>query len=80
MDEFLAEENTNLLPIINRPRSDIPAVTRGDYSARIQTVSQDPNLNFYHVIKAFEELSGCRVVVNTSFNVCGEPMYTAGSI
>ena len=74
LDEFLTEENTNLLPIINRPRSDVPAITHVDYSARIQTVSPDRNPNFYHIIKAFEDLSGCGVVVNTSFNVRGEPI------
>lgn len=74
LDEFLTEENTNLLPIINKPRSDIPAVTHVDYSARIQTVSKERNPNFYHIIKAFEKLSGCGVVVNTSFNVRGEPI------
>ncbi len=59
---------------LNIPRSDIPAITHVDYSARIQTVSQDVSPDYYGVIKAFEAESGCPVVVNTSFNVRGEPI------
>jgi carbamoyltransferase len=59
---------------LNVPRSDIPAVTHIDYSARIQTVRRDTNPHYYDVIKAFERLTGCGVVVNTSFNVRGEPI------
>jgi len=59
---------------LNVPRSDIPAVTHIDYSARVQTVSQETNPDYYSVIKAFEQLSGCPVIVNTSFNVRGEPI------
>jgi carbamoyltransferase len=59
---------------LNVPRSDIPAVTHIDYSARIQTVSRDTNPNYYDLIAAFEQRSGCSVVVNTSFNVRGEPI------
>jgi carbamoyltransferase len=59
---------------LNVPRSDIPAVTHIDYSARIQTVSEDTNPRYYALIKAFEELTGCAVLVNTSFNVRGEPI------
>jgi len=55
-------------------RSQIPAITHVDYSARVQTVSQDTNPFFYDVIKAFDELTGCPVVINTSFNVRGEPI------
>jgi carbamoyltransferase len=59
---------------LNVPRSDIPAVTHIDYSARIQTVTPDTNPHYYDLIKAFDELTGCGVVVNTSFNVRGEPI------
>ncbi len=59
---------------LNVPRSDIPAVTHVDYSARIQTVRRDTNPVFYDIIEAFYRLTGCPVVVNTSFNVRGEPI------
>jgi carbamoyltransferase len=59
---------------LNVPRSDIPAVTHIDYSARVQTVSPETSPEYYGLIKAFEELTGCGVVVNTSFNVRGEPI------
>ena len=55
-------------------RSDIPAVTHIDYSARIQTVSRDTNPDYYDLIHEFERLTGCAVLVNTSFNVRGEPI------
>ena len=56
------------------PRSDIPAVTHVDYSARIQTVHADTNPRYHALISRFHELTGCPVVVNTSFNVRGEPI------
>lgn len=59
---------------LNVPRSDIPAVTHVDYSARIQTVHQETNPRYHALISAFNELTGCPVVVNTSFNVRGEPI------
>jgi len=59
---------------LNVPRSDIPAVTHVDYSARVQTVRRDVNPDYYDLIKEFEKLTGCPVVVNTSFNVRGEPI------
>jgi carbamoyltransferase len=59
---------------LNVPRSDIPAVTHIDYSARVQTVSPDTSPDYYGIIKAFEEETGCGVLVNTSFNVRGEPI------
>ncbi len=59
---------------LNVPRSDVPAITHVDYSARVQTVSADTNPRYYSVIKAFEERTGCPLVVNTSFNVRGEPI------
>jgi carbamoyltransferase len=59
---------------LNIARSEIPAVTHIDYSARIQTVHQDTNPKFYNLIKEFEKKTGCPVIINTSFNVRGEPI------
>src|SRR6478609_8420565 len=59
---------------LNVSRSQIPAVTHVDYSARIQTVHKETNPRFYHLLDAFEKLTGCPVSVNTSFNVRGEPI------
>jgi carbamoyltransferase len=59
---------------LNVVRSDIPAVTHIDYSARIQTVSRETNPDYYDLIREFERLTGCAVLVNTSFNVRGEPI------
>jgi carbamoyltransferase len=59
---------------LNVVRSDIPAITHIDYSARIQTVARDVNPNYYDLIEAFDRKTGCPVVVNTSFNVRGEPI------
>ena len=59
---------------LNVPRSDLPAITHIDYSARVQTVERCTNANYYDLIKEFERLTGCAVLVNTSFNVRGEPI------
>ena len=59
---------------LNIQRSHIPAVTHVDYSARIQTVHKETNPRYYNVIKKFKELTGCPVIINTSFNVRGEPI------
>jgi carbamoyltransferase len=59
---------------LNVPRSQIPAVTHVDYSARLQTVHADTNPRFHALIEAFEQKTGCPVLVNTSFNVRGEPI------
>jgi carbamoyltransferase len=59
---------------LNVPRSEIPAVTHVDYSARVQTVSADTNPRYHALISEFKRLTGCPVVVNTSFNVRGEPI------
>lgn len=64
----------DLLDVINKKRSSIPAVTHVDYSARIQTVDEMRNPYYYNIIKSFEKVSGCGVIVNTSFNVRGEPI------
>ncbi len=72
----MTEEQKALFGIdkLNVPRSSIPAVTHVDYSARIQTVHEDTNPLYYRLLKRFKELTGCSVVVNTSFNVRGEPI------
>jgi carbamoyltransferase len=59
---------------VNVVRSEIPAVTHVDYSARLQTIDSHRNARFHHLLKAFERLTGCPVLVNTSFNVRGEPI------
>jgi len=59
---------------LNVPRSTIPAVTHVDYSARIQTVRRETNPLYYDIVEAFYALTGCPVIVNTSFNVRGEPI------
>jgi carbamoyltransferase len=59
---------------LNVVRSEIPAVTHVDYSARIQTVRRDVNPLYWEIIEAFRQQTGCAVIVNTSFNVRGEPI------
>jgi carbamoyltransferase len=66
--------NADMLEIINKSRSSIPAVTHIDYSARLQTVHPDDNPDFYRLLSAFDRLTGCPVLINTSFNVRGEPI------
>jgi carbamoyltransferase len=68
------ELGDDLINAVNESRSDIPAVTHWDYSARIQTVHHETNPFFHAVISAFKERTGCAVLVNTSFNVRGEPI------
>ncbi len=70
-------EDAAALPVrerINQVRSDVPAITHVDYTARVQTVSPDTNPDYYRIIKAFEQQTGCGVIINTSFNVRGEPI------
>ena len=59
---------------LNVKRSEIPAVTHVDYSARIQTVSKKNNKRYYDLISKFKEKTGCPILINTSFNVRGEPI------
>lgn len=59
---------------VSVPRSDLPAITHVDYSARVQTVDRERHGRFYRLMHRFHELSGCSVIVNTSFNVRGEPI------
>ncbi len=72
----MSEDQEQLFGIekLNVPRSDMPAVTHVDYSARVQTLRREDNPRYYDVIKAFQSLTGYPVVVNTSFNVRGEPI------
>jgi carbamoyltransferase len=72
----VGEEYRQLFGIdkLNVPRSTIPAVTHVDYSARVQTVGYADNPRFYRLLRRFEDLTGCAVLVNTSFNVRGEPI------
>ena len=62
------------IDLLNEVRSSIPAVTHVDYSARIQTVHPETNPRFYRLLREFEKITGCPVIVNTSFNVRGEPL------
>ena len=59
---------------LNIPRSSVPAITHVDYSARIQTVHKNSNPFFYAILKKFKDITGCPILVNTSFNVRGEPI------
>ena len=59
---------------VNQVRSDVPAVTHVDYSARVQTVDRATAPHFHAIIKAFEARTGCGLIINTSFNVRGEPI------
>ena len=68
------EKNFFGLEKLNVKRSDVPAITHIDYSARIQSVNADDNPRYHQLIKTFEEKTGCPVIVNTSFNVRGEPI------
>ena len=72
----MTKEQKNLFGIdkLNIKRSEIPAVTHVDYSARVQTVTKDSNRRYYDLISKFKEKTGCPLIVNTSFNVRGEPI------
>ena len=72
----MTEEEEKLFGIekLNIPRSSLPAITHVDYSARVQTVSASANPRYYNLISAFKQKTGCPTIVNTSFNVRGEPI------
>ena len=72
----ITEEQQQLFGIekLNLKRSELPAITHVDYSARVQTVHEDTNPRYHALLQAFEQLTGCGVLVNTSFNVRGEPI------
>jgi carbamoyltransferase len=72
--EASAIDSDDLIAIVNQLRSFIPAVTHVDYSARVQTVTSTTKPDYYQVLKEFEKLTGVGVIVNTSFNVRGEPI------
>jgi carbamoyltransferase len=69
-----SEHSGDLRDWVNEVRSDIPAVTHVDYSARLQTVNREQSPEFHEILSAFEDLTGCPVLINTSFNVRGEPI------
>ena len=69
-----AEEKLFGIDKLNIKRSEIPSVTHVDYSARIQTVNKKNNPIYYNLISKFKEITGCPILVNTSFNVRGEPI------
>lgn len=68
------QRHDDLREWVNEARSTVPAITHVDYSARVQTVTEKRNPRYYAIIKAFEELTGCGLIINTSFNVRGEPI------
>jgi carbamoyltransferase len=72
----LSDEEKSLFGVekLKIGRSELPAITHVDYSARVQTVHEDTNPRYYRLLKAFEQQTGCGVLVNTSFNVRGEPI------
>ncbi len=72
----MTDQQKNLFGIekLNIKRSEVPAVTHVDYSARIQTVNKNTNKIFYDLIKRFKEKTGCPIIINTSFNIRGEPI------
>lgn len=73
-EETMQFYGNDLLSVVNIPRSLIPAVTHVDGSARVQTVSQERNGIYYQLLKEYKKLTGCSIIVNTSFNVRGEPI------
>jgi carbamoyltransferase len=74
VDKELMRKDADLRKRLNIVRSKIPAVTHVDYSARVQTVDETRNARFYRLLRRFREKSGCPVIVNTSFNIRGEPI------
>ncbi len=73
-EQAVMAEHPDLRRRVNVVRSTVPAVTHVDYSARVQTVDEERNPRFYRLLRAFQALTGCPVLVNTSFNVRGEPI------
>ena len=72
----IKEKDKNLfgIDLLNIERSTVPAVTHVDYSARIQTVSKDTNPKYYKLLSEFNEKTNCPIIINTSFNIRGEPI------
>ncbi len=74
LDPGTGPQTGDLRQWVNEVRSDIPAITHVDYSARVQSVTAERNPDYHAIIRAFERLTGCGVIINTSFNVRGEPI------
>lgn len=74
LDSLLDTSNMDMLPVVNQARPEIPAVIHVDYSVRIQTVDEDRNPEYYRILKQLQKDTGCSVIINTSFNVRGEPI------
>lgn len=72
--ETLCDGDDDMLAMVNQARSEIPAVTHIDYTARVQTVGEDANVEFRRILEAFHAKTSCPVLINTSFNVRGEPV------
>jgi carbamoyltransferase len=70
----LSKDGMPMMERLKVKRSDIPAITHLDYSARLQTVNKKDKPDYHEIIAEFEKLTGCAVIVNTSFNVRGEPI------
>ena len=73
-ERVLQQFEDNMISAVNQPRSDIPAVTHVDFSARVQTVTEERNGIFYRLLSEYKKLTGFSVLVNTSFNVRGQPI------
>ena len=73
-EKEIMQNDPDLCKRVNVPRSELPAITHIDYSARIQTVDKERHGRYYEVMKRFKEKTGCGVIINTSFNIRGEPI------
>jgi carbamoyltransferase len=78
-EKIIENKNLNIkgFDLLSLKRSDIPAVTHVDYSARVQSVSKNQNINFYSLIEEFRKITGVPILINTSFNIRGEPMVSS---
>jgi carbamoyltransferase len=78
-EKIIANKNLNIkgFDLLSFKRSDIPAVTHVDYSARVQSVNKNQNINFYSLIEEFRKITGIPILINTSFNIRGEPMVSS---
>lgn len=78
-EKIVVNKNLNIkgFDLLSFKRSDIPAVTHVDYSARVQSVNKNQNINFYSLIEEFRKITGVPILINTSFNIRGEPMVSS---
>jgi len=78
-EKIIKNKNLNIkgFDLLNLKRSDIPAVTHVDYSARVQSVSKNQNINFYSLIEQFRKITDVPILINTSFNIRGEPIVSS---